>query len=115
MEIKTTIIKTKHQEIRLEESDQETVLFLDNDLQFSSLENHLYDEAQTELAFKILWKNSPLEILILWGGDWLLANKILENWNVQKITLCELDEEIIKLCEKQNSIIKMNKNSFTNI
>jgi predicted membrane-bound spermidine synthase len=47
------IVQTKLQQIHLESSEQETLLYLDSDLQFSSLENHLYDSALIAPALEI--------------------------------------------------------------
>jgi spermidine synthase len=108
------IVQTKLQQIHLESSEQETLLYLDSDLQFSSLENHLYDSALIAPALEIFWKEKPLSVLILWGGDWLLAHALFENFSIDSIEICEIDSEMIEFCKTELPVTRLNGNVFTN-
>ena len=45
-------------------------------------------------------KESNLNILIIGGGDLFVANYLLKRENIEKITLCELDEGVTKIVRR---------------
>ena len=53
-------------------------------------------------------------VLILGGGDGLAAREILKYPTIQKITLVDLDQDIISLCRDNKTIANINKNSLSN-
>jgi len=74
------------------------ILFLDNELQFSELDEFIYHEM---FCFPALLSHpNPKRILIIGGGDMLLAKQALKSSNVERIDLVELDRYVIKFCAK---------------
>ena len=74
------------------------ILFLDNELQFSELDEFIYHEM---FCFPALLSHSnPKRILIIGGGDLLLAKQALKCSNVEVVDLIELDRYVIKFCVK---------------
>ena len=74
------------------------ILILDNEIQFAELDEFMYHEM---FCFPSLFNHPhPKRILIIGGGDLLLAKQILKYPSVEKIDLIELDSYVIKFCKK---------------
>ena len=68
-------------------------LFLDGDLQFSSLDEYRYHEMLVHPAM-----NGPHQrVLILGGGDGLAAREVLRYQSVSSVTLVDLDPAVVSL------------------
>jgi len=85
--------QTKYQNIVLTKRWDDLRMFLNWNIQFNSLDEHRYHEA---------W----------W--DWLAVRNLLKHDFIKKITLVELDPEMIKISKTQKDLVKLNKNSFNN-
>ncbi|MCR4417414.1 MAG: adenosylmethionine decarboxylase [Ignavibacteria bacterium] len=83
------------------------MLFLDKDLQISEMDAEHYSHAMID---PVLQKKKKLKnVLILGGGDGGLLNFLLKH-NPEKVTLVEIDEEVIKVSKKY--LKKICGNSF---
>ncbi|MEJ5305530.1 MAG: adenosylmethionine decarboxylase [Ignavibacteria bacterium] len=83
------------------------MLFLDKDLQISEVDSEHYSHAMID---PVLQKKKKLKnVLILGGGDGGLLNFLLKH-NPEKVTLVEIDEEVIKVSKKY--LKKICGNSF---
>lgn len=85
------------------------MLFLDKDLQIAEADAEAYSIAMIEPVLKK--KKNLGEVLILGGGDGGLLNYILKH-NPKKVTLVEIDEEVINVSKK--FLKKVCNNSFNN-
>lgn len=73
------------------------MMFLDRDLQIAQSDAHLYSKS---LIDPITEMNDNLKIaLILGGGDGGILNELLKR-NFEKVTLVDIDEEVIALSKK---------------
>ncbi len=70
----------------------DTRLFLDNDLQLSSIDEYRYHEALVHPAV-----SGASEVLILGGGDCLAAREALRHPTVERVTMVELDPTVVEL------------------
>ncbi len=70
----------------------DTRLFLNNDLQLSSIDEHRYHESLVHPAVV-----GATDVLILGGGDCLAAREALRHPGVDSITLVELDPTVVEL------------------
>ncbi|MEZ5225232.1 MAG: hypothetical protein R2710_00755 [Acidimicrobiales bacterium] len=70
----------------------DTRLFLDGDLQLSSVDEFRYHEALVHPAV-----TGAANVLILGGGDCLAAREILRHPEVESITMVELDSGVVEL------------------
>ena len=59
-----------------------------------------YTKDVVSLALKEKEKESNLKILIIGGGDLFVANYLLKRENIEKITLCELDEGVTRIVRR---------------
>lgn len=103
---------TPYQRIVLTHNKNDYRLYLNNNLQFSSLDEYRYHEALVHPAMSMATKVS--NILVLGGGDGLAVREILKYKQVQKITVVDLDEGMTKLFKTNQVLVNFNKNSLNN-
>ncbi len=94
----------KHPEIELEE---ESTLFLNRKTQFSDAAISPYHESMVYAGLN-LFKGNAKNFLILGGGDGLLLKEIKQANPKAKITLVELDQQMIDWARKNPKLSKQN-------
>jgi spermidine synthase len=87
-------------------------LFIDGQIQFSSVDEYRYHEALVHPAMSAA--RSRASVLILGGGDGLAARDVLRYPDVVQITLVDLDPRIIELCSTHPEIAVLNEGSLNN-
>lgn len=103
--------RSKYQEIVVTKSVYgvpDTRLFLDGDLQFSSVDEYRYHEALVHPAMA----GPHSKVLILGGGDGLALREVERYRDVSAVTLVELDPDIIRLAEHNPLLTSINHHSF---
>ncbi|MGH3884737.1 MAG: polyamine aminopropyltransferase [Pseudonocardiaceae bacterium] len=85
--------QSDYQQIVVTERGDDVRLYLDGDLQFSSLDEHRYTEALVHPALA----RDPRRVLILGGGDGLAARDVLRHPSVREVVQVELDPAVIEL------------------
>jgi spermidine synthase len=86
-------------------------LFLNGNLQFSSLDEYRYHEALVHPAM-VVANEKPKRVLVLGGGDGLALREILKYSSVENVTLVDLDPEMTLLSKKLPPLSELNKHSF---
>ncbi|GAA2790905.1 polyamine aminopropyltransferase [Saccharopolyspora taberi] len=105
--------RTDYQEVVLTESvsltgNSDTRLFLNGDLQFSSVDEYRYHEAMVHPAMA-----GPRErVLVLGGGDGLALREVLRYPDVRQVTLVELDPAVVDLARTDPRISALNRGAF---
>ena len=84
---------TAYQEIVITRRDNDTRLYLDGGLQFSTRDEYRYTES---LVYPALGKGAR-SVLVLGGGDGLAARELLRQPGIEKIVQVELDPAVIEL------------------
>ena len=103
--------KTLYQTITLTRSGDETRLFLDGHLQFSSIDERRYHEALVHPAVAAL--RTPLRrALILGGGDGMALRELCRYESLEEVTLVDLDPGMTTLCREDPLIASLNERSF---
>lgn len=74
------------------------VLILDREMQSAELDEFIYHEALIHPSFTSHLE--PKTALILGGGEGATIREILKHPSVEKITMVELDSEVIAFCKK---------------
>ncbi|MCX8746544.1 polyamine aminopropyltransferase [Snodgrassella sp. B3800] len=88
----------------------DTRLFLNGNLQFSSVDEARYHEA---LVLPVMEQNPQASrILILGGGDGLAAREVLKYPQVSQITLVDLDASMTRVFRTSASLRELNQNSL---
>lgn len=104
--------QTKYQHIVLTKHRDDLRLFINGNVQFSTSDEYRYHEA---LVHPAMSKSTKKEnVLILGGGDGLAAREVLKYPTIKKVTLVDLDRDILELCRDNHTIAKVNNNSLSN-
>jgi spermidine synthase len=101
-----------YQRIILTQSSRtgELRLYLDGHLQFGEKDEYRYHEA---LVHPVMSVPGPRErVLILGGGDGMVAREVLKYGNVQQIDLVDLDAAVTDLCSTFPAIRRINGDSL---
>ncbi|MBL7501796.1 polyamine aminopropyltransferase [Frankia sp. CNm7] len=85
--------RSAYQEIVVTRRGGDLRLYLDGDLQFSSIDEHRYTEALVAPALA----RDPARVLVLGGGDGLAARELLRHPTVRQVVQVELDPRMIEL------------------
>lgn len=106
--------RTPYQQIVITESptltgDGDMRLFLNGDLQFSSVDEYRYHESLVHPAMA----GDHSRVLILGGGDALAAREVLRYDDVQSVTLVELDEAMTDLAHSFGPLRKLNDDALS--
>lgn len=98
--------------ITREDASNKIRMFIDGHIQFSERDEYRYHEA---LVHPVMALPGPKKhVLILGGGDGLVAREVLKYKEVESIVLVDLDKEITDLATRFPFITKINKNSLKN-
>src|SRR5918998_6526401 len=85
--------RSDYQQIVVTERNGDVRLYLDGDLQFSSIDEHRYTETLVHPALA----RDPQRVLILGGGDGLVTRDVLRYPSVRTVVQVELDPAVIEL------------------
>ncbi len=99
-----------YQRIVLSQRRDELSLYLNGNLQFSSLDEYRYHEA---LVMPVLAAHpAPRHVLILGGGDGMAAREFLRHRQVEQVTLVDLDERVTHLFARMPVLTRLNENAL---
>ena len=104
--------QTQYQKIILTKNKEDVRLFLDGNLQFSSIDEYRYHEALVHIPLSVAPRRK--NILLLGGGDGLAAREILKYVDVEAITLVDIDPEIIRISTENRYLRNINQESLKN-
>lgn len=102
--------QTAYQKLVITRDISETRLYLNGNLQFSTFDEYRYHEAL--VVPPLMACRSPKHVLVLGGGDGLAVKLLLKDPRVEKITLVELDPEMIRIFRDHPEIAKLNNYSL---
>jgi spermidine synthase len=83
-------------------------LFLNGDLQFSSIDEYRYHEALVHPAMA----GPHRRVLVLGGGDGLALREVLRYPDVEQVTLVELDPAVLRLAREDHRLARLNERSL---
>ena len=86
------------------------VMTLDKVVQITEHDHHGYSEMLTHVP--ILSHGNIKKVLIIGGGDGAIAAEVLKYKEIEEISICEIDEEVINLSKIY--LKKINKGSLNN-
>ncbi|HET7747335.1 MAG TPA: polyamine aminopropyltransferase [Vicinamibacteria bacterium] len=96
-----------YQRIVITTSGDNFQLFLNGNLQFSSLDEYRYHEALVHPALSL--RADARRVLVLGGGDGLAAREILRYPSVEQVTLVDLDPEMTRLAVENPLLRGLNR------
>ena len=83
-------------------------LFLNGDLQFSSIDEYRYHEALVHPAMA----GPHRRVLVMGGGDGLALREVLRYPDVEEVTLVELDPAVLRLAREDHRLARLNERSL---
>jgi spermidine synthase len=83
-------------------------LFLNGDLQFSSIDEYRYHEALVHPAMA----GPHRRVLVMGGGDGLALREVLRYPDVDEVTLVELDPAVLRLAREDRRLARLNQRSL---
>jgi spermidine synthase len=104
--------QTKYQKIVMTVDRKDVRLYIDGNLQFSSLDEARYHESLIHPALSL----APLaeRALILGGGDGMAAREVLKYQGVKRIDLVDIDPEMTRLAANHYLLRRLNGGSMNN-
>jgi spermidine synthase len=105
---------TKYQNLVLTHNNKidDYRLFINGNLQFSSLDEKIYHENLVHPVMTI--KKQHKNVLVLGGGDGMAVRELLKYDDVENITLVDLDKGMIDLFKNDPILTKLNDSAFYN-
>jgi spermidine synthase len=103
-------LQTRHQRIVLTRRRDDLRLYLDGNLQFSSLDEYRYHEALVHPAMAL--HGQPRRVLLLGAGDGLALREILRWPDLQRVDLVELDPAMLRLARRHPLLQRLNGSSL---
>lgn len=104
--------QTKYQNVVLTKFKDDYRMYIDGNLQFSSVDEYRYHEVLVHPAASLIPVKQ--EILVLGAGDGLVLRELFKYPDIGEITLVDIDREIIELCRTNPVLRKLNKDSLNN-
>ncbi|MCG7337226.1 adenosylmethionine decarboxylase [Sporosarcina sp. ACRSM] len=101
--------ESQYQDILLVEAN-DLRLYLNQELQFCSLDERHYHEALVYPAMEVA--GSHERILILGGGDGLALREVLKYPNVKHVDLVDIDPMIVELAKSEPALVAQNNRSL---
>ena len=95
-----------YQRIVLTQADGDVRLYLNGDLQFSSLDEHRYHEALVHPGLAAV--AAPQRALVLGGGDGMAVREILRDERVGRVTLVDLDPMMTEIFGGHDAFAALN-------
>lgn len=102
--------QTKYQKIVVTKHKDDLRLYINGNIQFSTIDEYRYHESLVHIPMSVSEDKS--KILILGGGDGLAVREVLKYEEVDKITLVDLDKEMVELSQNNKEIRKVNNDSL---
>ena len=104
--------QTKYQKVVMTKNKDDIRMYIDGNIQFSSVDEHRYHELLVHIPMSLA---AHMEnILVLGGGDGMAVREILKYGGVRKITLVDLDKEITNFASQNAYMRKINQDSLLN-
>jgi spermidine synthase len=101
--------QSTYQNIQIVEA-KDIRMFLDEQLQFSSVDERIYHEAFVHVPMALTQSHD--RILILGGGDGLALREVLKYSDVRSVDLVDIDPEILNIARHVPEIVSLNENAF---
>jgi spermidine synthase len=101
---------TPYQRIVITKTRHDLRLFLNSNLQFSSVDEYRYHEALVHPALAAL--ENPKSVLIFGGGDGLALREVLKYPSVEKVVMVDLDPAMTELFSQSDILTGLNEKSL---
>jgi len=104
-------LQSRHQRLVLTRRRNDLRLYLDGNLQFSSVDEYRYHEALVHPA--MAFHGRARRVLLLGAGDGLAARELLRWPRLERIDLVELDPLLLRLADRHPFLRRLNGGSLS--
>jgi spermidine synthase len=104
--------QTPYQRIIVTSWREDTRLYIDGNLQFSTTDEYRYHESLVHPAMSLARNGRPEQVLVLGGGDGLGVREVLKYPSVKRVVLVDLDPAMTNLGRTFPSIVAANRNAL---
>ena len=101
--------KSKFQDIEVVQA-KDTRMYLNEQLQFSSLDERIYHEAFVHIPMSLTKRHK--RVLILGGGDGLALREVVKYTDVEHIDLVDLDKQVLYIAQNLPEMVTLNDHAF---
>lgn len=101
---------TPYQRIVITKASRDIRLFLNGNLQFSSVDEYRYHEALVHPVMSAI--RNPERVLIIGGGDGMALREVLKYPSVSQVTLVDLDPAMTRLFSSNELLTDLNQQSL---
>jgi spermidine synthase len=105
-----TRIQSSYQRIVLTRQGKDLRLFLDGDLQLSTVDEYRYHEALVHPAMSA--SQGKRRVLVMGAGDGMALREVLKWSEVERVVLIELDPEVVKLARHYPQLVQVNSGAL---
>ena len=85
-------------------------MYLDDNIQFSSVDEHRYHEALVHPV--MIAAPNKERVLIIGGGDGLALREVFKYKEVKKVTLVDIDKVVTRIASTLEPLVKLNQRSM---
>ncbi len=103
--------QTAYQRIVMTRWATDLRLYLDGELQFSSADEYRYHEPLVHPAMSL--SSSRESVLILGGGDGLVAREVLKYQDVERVILVDIDPAMTQLAQTHHALLDINEGALS--
>lgn len=104
--------QSPYQRIVLTRQGHDVRLFLDGELQLSTLDEYRYHEALVHPAMAAS-REQPRQVLLLGAGDGMALREILKWQAVEQVLVVELDPDVVALAQTHPALVQANQEAFS--
>ncbi len=105
----TVNLQTPYQWIVFTQKGEDTRLFLNRVIQFSSLDEYRYHESLIHTP--VSTQKAPKTVLVLGGGENLASRELLKHASIQQIDVVDIDSMMFHLSRHYKDLIRLNANA----
>ncbi len=103
--------QTHYQKVIITKNEDDVRLYLNGNIQFSSVDEYRYHEAL--IHFPIAYKSTSVRrVLLLGAGDGLAVKQLLKYPKIDEIVLVDLDPKIVEIAKTNPHLHKLNNGSL---
>ncbi|MBC7661975.1 MAG: polyamine aminopropyltransferase [Chitinophagaceae bacterium] len=106
-----TSISSPYQRVLMTKRANDLRLFLNGNLQFSSIDEYRYHEALVHPGLASI--PGAKRVLVLGGGDGLAVREIWKYPEIESVTMIDLDSAVTDLATKNSLLLELNQNSLS--
>ena len=101
---------TRYQHIVLTKREPRLNLYLNGNLQFSSMDEQISHDYLVHVPMSVA--TARARVLILGGGDGLALREVLKYRDVREVVLVDIDPEVIRVSATQPDLVRINGGAF---